>query len=159
MLQPGPFNWDMKTQGLILGAFFYGYTTTQILGGTLAQKIGGKVLMMFGVGWTAVLTLFTPVVTNYGGFPGIFILRFLEGMGEVCVSADHTYRKTIVRLNVAHIFLFLSFSAMTLLVGSIFHMTRKIVSEMTYNVSMGTLNPTIPSHIFRLARLLSESAF
>jgi len=29
------------------------------------------------------------------------------------------------------------------LVGSIFHMTRKIVSEMTYNVSMGTLNPTI----------------
>ena len=32
---------------------------------------------------------------------------------------------------------------MTLLVGSIFHMTRKIVSEMTYNVSMGTLNPTI----------------
>ena len=33
---------------------------------------------------------------------------------------------------------------MTLLVGSIFHMTRKIVSEMTYNVLMGTLNPTIP---------------
>jgi len=30
---------------------------------------------------------------------------------------------------------------MTLLVGSIFHMTRKIVSEMTYNVSMGTLKP------------------
>ena len=35
---------------------------------------------------------------------------------------------------------------MTLLVGSIFHMTRKIVSEMTCNVSMGTLNPTIPYH-------------
>ena len=35
---------------------------------------------------------------------------------------------------------------MTLLVGSIFHMTRKIVSEMTYNVSMGTLNHTIPYH-------------
>jgi len=32
------------------------------------------------------------------------------------------------------------------LVGSIFHMTHKIVSEMTYNVSMGTLNPTIPYH-------------
>ena len=37
---------------------------------------------------------------------------------------------------------------MTLLVGSIFHMTRKIVSEMTYNVSMGTLNPTIPYRWF-----------
>jgi len=26
------------------------------------------------------------------------------------------------------------------------HLTRKIVSEMTYNVSSGTLNPTIPYH-------------
>jgi len=39
---------------------------------------------------------------------------------------------------------------MTLLVGSIFHMTRKIVSEMTYNVSMGTLNPTIPYHTMNM---------
>jgi len=29
---------------------------------------------------------------------------------------------------------------------NIFHHTFKIVSEMTYNVSMGTLNPTIPFH-------------
>jgi len=84
-LQTGQFNWDEKTQGLILGAFFYGYTTTQILGGTLAQKIGGKVLMLFGVVWTAVLTLLTPVLTNAGGVVAIFILRFLEGAGEVCI--------------------------------------------------------------------------
>ena len=44
---------------------------------------------------------------------------------------------------------------MTLLVGSIFHMTRKIVSEMTYNVSMGTLNPTIP--ILRYSKLFVEN--
>jgi len=85
LLQPGMFNWDEKVQGLVLGAFFYGYTTTQILGGTLAQKIGGKVLMMFGVGWTALLTLLTPPVTYAGGAVGIFILRLLEGMGEVCI--------------------------------------------------------------------------
>ena len=84
----GYFNWDETTQGHILGAFFYGYTTTQILGGTLAQKIGGKVLMLFGVVWTAVLTLLTPPVTKAGGFPAIFILRFLEGMGEVCNNCN-----------------------------------------------------------------------
>jgi len=28
------------------------------------------------------------------------------------------------------------------------HLTRKIVSEMTYNVSSGTLNTTIPYHLF-----------
>ena len=43
---------------------------------------------------------------------------------------------------------------MTLLVGSIFHMTRKIVSEMTYNVSMGTLNPTILYYTENVAILL-----
>jgi len=36
-------------------------------------------------------------------------------------------------------------------------MTRKIVSEMTYNVSMGTLNPTIPYHTCRIITLLSVS--
>ena len=49
---------------------------------------------------------------------------------------------------------------MTLLVGSIFHMTRKIVSEMTYNVSMGTLNPTIPhptQAIFDIEQYYSKS--
>jgi len=39
------------------------------------------------------------------------------------------------------------------LVGSIFHMARKIVSEMTYNVSMGTLNPTIPYHNWEVGML------
>jgi len=32
--------------------------------------------------------------------------------------------------------------------------TRKIVSEMTYNVSMGTLNPTIPSFVQHCIYLL-----
>ena len=83
MLQPGPFNWDMKMQGLVLGGFFYGYTTTQVIGGTLAQKIGGKVLFLFGVAWTAALTLLLPVLTTLGGFGAIFTLRLLMGMGEV----------------------------------------------------------------------------
>ena len=35
-------------------------------------------------------------------------------------------------------------------------MTRKIVSEMTYNVSMGTLNPTIPYHTAGSGTLSNE---
>jgi len=45
------------------------------------------------------------------------------------------------------------------LVGSIFHMTRKIVSEMTYNVSMGTLNPTIPYRLDSLAMIRISNGF
>ena len=40
---------------------------------------------------------------------------------------------------------------MTLLVG---YLTRKIVSEMTYNVSSGTLNTTIPYHTIPAERSL-----
>jgi len=38
----GEFNWDEATQGTILGAFFYGYIFTQLPGGWLASKFGGK---------------------------------------------------------------------------------------------------------------------
>ena len=36
------FEWDSGTQGLILASFFYGYIVTQIPGGYLATKYGGK---------------------------------------------------------------------------------------------------------------------
>jgi len=56
---------------------------TNIIGGIVAQKIGGKLLMLFGVFWTAILTLLTPVLTTAGGFGAIFVVRLLEGVGEV----------------------------------------------------------------------------
>jgi len=73
----------MKTQGHILGAFFYGYAATNFVGGMIAQKVGGKLLMLFGVLWTAVFTLLTPIFTTIGGFGAIFAVRLLEGFGEV----------------------------------------------------------------------------
>jgi len=68
---------------VVLAAFFYGYITTQIIGGTLAQKVGGKLLLLFGICWTAILTLLTPVLTTAGGFGAIVAVRILEGIGEV----------------------------------------------------------------------------
>ena len=37
-IQAPDFDWDSKTQGLILASFFYGYILTQIPGGYLATK-------------------------------------------------------------------------------------------------------------------------
>jgi len=70
-------------QGIVLASFFYGYVTTQIPGGTMAQKFGGKRLLLFGIFWTAVLTILTPIFTRLGGFPAIVATRILEGIGEV----------------------------------------------------------------------------
>lgn len=67
-----------------MAAFFFGYITTQIIGGILAQRVGGKLLMLGGVFWTALMTLLTPVLTIYGDFPALFAVRFVEGIGEVC---------------------------------------------------------------------------
>ncbi|ELV10819.1 Sialin [Tupaia chinensis] len=75
------YHWDAETQGWILGSFFYGYILTQIPGGYIASKVGGKLLLGFGILGTAVLTLFTPVAADLGAVP-LIVLRALEGLGE-----------------------------------------------------------------------------
>lgn len=76
------YSWDADTQGWILGSFFYGYIITQIPGGYIASKIGGKLLLGFGVFGTSVFTLLTPLAANLGvGY--LIAVRALEGLGEV----------------------------------------------------------------------------
>jgi MFS family permease len=45
----GEFDWDPETQGIILGAFYYGYAMSQPFGGVLAERYGGKWFMGFAV--------------------------------------------------------------------------------------------------------------
>ena len=76
------FNWDNELQGHILGAFFYGYITAQILGGRLAEEFGGKYLYGLGVLCTATLSLLTPILAHTS--PYLLIgSRAMEGIGEV----------------------------------------------------------------------------
>ncbi|XP_046377073.2 sialin-like isoform X1 [Haliotis rufescens] len=77
----GEFNWDEQTQGLILGAFFYGYVTTQVPGGFLAERYGAKRIFGFGILCTSVLTLFTPLAARWHLY-AFYTLRILEGIGE-----------------------------------------------------------------------------
>ncbi|XP_036411328.1 sialin isoform X1 [Megalops cyprinoides] len=75
------YAWDPATQGLLLGAFFFGYLLTQIPGGYLSGRLGGKIFLGGGVMGTAVLTLLTPLAADLG-VPWLFTLRALEGFGE-----------------------------------------------------------------------------
>ncbi|XP_066109800.1 sialin isoform X4 [Saccopteryx bilineata] len=80
--KPGKrYQWDAETQGWILGSFFYGYIITQIPGGYVASKVGGKLLLGFGILSTAVFTLFTPMAADFG-VGALIALRALEGLGE-----------------------------------------------------------------------------
>jgi ACS family sodium-dependent inorganic phosphate cotransporter len=40
------FGWNFSTKGLLVSSFFYGYLSSQILAGYLADRIGGKFLLL-----------------------------------------------------------------------------------------------------------------
>lgn len=88
--QNGEFNWDEQTQGIVLGAFFYGYVLTQVPGGRLAELFGGKLVYGIGVLITAIFTLLTPIAARIN-FPLFIAVRVLEGMGEVSISLNTLY--------------------------------------------------------------------
>nr|XP_050844165.1 sialin isoform X1 [Vespula vulgaris] len=86
----GEFNWDEKTQGVILGAFFLGYVATNIPGGRMAEKVGGKLVYGLGVFLTAVLTVISPFAAYWGLVP-FLVVRVAEGFTEgVTFPAMHT---------------------------------------------------------------------
>ncbi|XP_048775942.2 sialin-like [Ostrea edulis] len=80
LIEPG-FDWSPKQQGLILGAFFYGYIFTQLPGGFLANRFGGKFLFGGGVFITAVLTILTPFCAQQK-IALLVAVRVLEGLCE-----------------------------------------------------------------------------
>lgn len=88
-MEPAEFNWSSETQGIVLSSFFYGYIITQLPGGFLALKFGGKNLFGLGILSTAVLTLLTPVAAR--GSVGLLVaLRVLIGLCEgVVFPANH----------------------------------------------------------------------
>ncbi len=75
------FGWDKTTQGLVLSSFFFGYMATQILGGWLADRFGGKAVLGFGVVWWSIFTMLTPPAAAVS-LTLLLVTRALMGMGE-----------------------------------------------------------------------------
>lgn len=82
------YDWDEKTQGLILSSFYWGYVLTHLPGGILAEKFGGKYSLGLGVLSTALFTLITPwvIIWTGGNWKALVALRIIEGFGEVSVK-------------------------------------------------------------------------
>ncbi|XP_054734152.1 sialin [Anastrepha obliqua] len=75
------FPWDSKQKGLILSSFFYGYITTQFIGGFIGAKIGGNIVFGLGIGTTALLTLLTPLAAKHS-LEMFLAVRIIEGVFE-----------------------------------------------------------------------------
>ena len=80
--QKGEFDWDSQEQGVILGSYLYGNIATQIIGGLLAEKFGGKWVFASGVLLGAVASLFTPLAAR-AGMGWLIFVRVILGMGQV----------------------------------------------------------------------------
>ncbi|TDJ35645.1 MAG: MFS transporter, partial [Gammaproteobacteria bacterium] len=60
------FGWNLETQGTVLSFFFIGYLLTQVIGGRLADRFGGKVVLAVGVLLWSLFTVLTPPAAVWG---------------------------------------------------------------------------------------------
>ncbi|GFO11409.1 vesicular glutamate transporter 3 [Plakobranchus ocellatus] len=78
----GEFNWDKELEGLILGAFFWGYLVFQVPGGRLSEKIGAKRVIAYAMFPVAILNIISPFAARAS--PYLFlVVRVFVGLGEV----------------------------------------------------------------------------
>eukprot|EP00741_Cyanophora_paradoxa_P005499 tig00000889_g5331.t1 len=82
-------HWSQQTVGLILGAFWWGYLATQVLGGWLSHRVGGRRVLAGGIALcSAAAFLHRPAAAL--GAPCFFGVRVLVGLAEgVAFPAIH----------------------------------------------------------------------
>ncbi|KAF9967966.1 hypothetical protein BGZ73_000300 [Actinomortierella ambigua] len=84
------YGYTKSEQGLVLSAFFFGYIMTQIAGGALADRFGGKSVLAVGAAAWTLLTLLTPLAAKWG-LGWLVALRIGLGLGEgVSFPAVHS---------------------------------------------------------------------
>eukprot|EP00953_Heterococcus_sp_UTEX-ZZ885_P002566 1900-Heterococcus_DN1.PRE.3 len=75
------YDWSKSFEGTVLSAFFLGYALTQMLGGWLADKYGGRYTLAAGLTAWSVFTLLTPAAAALGSVP-LLATRVALGLGE-----------------------------------------------------------------------------
>ncbi|RIB20681.1 major facilitator superfamily domain-containing protein [Gigaspora rosea] len=75
------FNWNHTTQGFVLSSFYIGSFTTQVIGGALADKFGGRRVLGIGSTTWALFTLLTPFFARVNIYC-LILCRICLGIGE-----------------------------------------------------------------------------
>ncbi|GFU71881.1 hypothetical protein TNCV_1628221 [Trichonephila clavipes] len=77
--EEGDYLWTPSMQGVVLGAYFYGYVCTQVFGGRMAEIAGGKWVMGISILIASFLTFVTPVAADIG-VAAITVVRIMLGL-------------------------------------------------------------------------------
>lgn len=59
------FGWSPSVQGIVQVAFLCGYMVTQLLGGALADKLGGKAVISDAIKMFSAASLILPIVLDW----------------------------------------------------------------------------------------------
>lgn len=78
----GTFEWSESLQGVILGAYYYGYIITNVNAGQLCEWLGVKWLLTGAMIISAVLSLLVPA-SAYISSSALVAVRFLTGLAQV----------------------------------------------------------------------------
>ncbi|XP_014280492.1 putative inorganic phosphate cotransporter isoform X2 [Halyomorpha halys] len=81
----GEFDWNEKTQGLILSSFFWGYVINNVPAGLLAERWGVKWVLGISIFTSTCTTLIIPIVSRTFGSWGLICLRILMGLAQGCL--------------------------------------------------------------------------
>lgn len=79
----GEFDWDAQQQGLVLGAFFYGFIFTMLPGGYLAEKYSSKHVILISALGATLCSFLSPLSAKYGGYIGFMIIKIIQGVLQV----------------------------------------------------------------------------
>lgn len=80
-IQQGEFLWDERTQGMVLGAYFYGNIMTNLVGGRFAEHVGGKLMFGLGIFSSALFTILSPFTVRLS--TNLFLaVRLLTGAAQ-----------------------------------------------------------------------------
>ena len=93
----GELEWSKQLRGHVLSSFFYGYIATQVFGGWLASRYGGKHVFGTAILLTVVATILVPVAAR-AHVVLLVALRVIMGLACVCIlqpryrySTERTY--------------------------------------------------------------------
>lgn len=78
-LVQGEFAWKKSTQGYILSSFFYGYISTQIIGGVISDRWGGKPSLTFGMFILSLGSLILPPLARLD-ISYVIAIRIVQGL-------------------------------------------------------------------------------
>ena len=80
---PGEFDWSAKEQGIVLGAFYYGFVISMLPGGYFSERYSGKWILLISFVGGTLCNFLSPMSARLGGSTGFIALKVIQGFLQV----------------------------------------------------------------------------